>query len=372
MRIDSRKTSLSSIQLDPLSPQQKEELFEQVFEGFADKIDSDKLLEIFSKLRSTLENYIKEYYEAWNKFSEMTNIQKFKEDLKAASGKGYYSEKKVTDMFNAQEIKDGKIVEKFLRVLEKGFLILERLRELLTEQTITTEFTLKNTTGSKIYRVPKSQITYKLGLSAYGASGKNFVSLAYNVQVSDTIKKLETEIKGTEVIGTNIYKTIMSAKSKYLEDKSKKTHKTYTPHFDHKDAEIFNLLSQRKLKQIKWTTYKTLRALMGGASAGSEEDERKGNKVTSMQAGDVGLIQDKLIQSGVNQVNFGRQTLIIGHIEKLYRALLDLESNKNNSSIKETLLELFTVQNKSAIHDAITEEANNAAIKVIESIFKNF
>jgi hypothetical protein len=53
----------------------------------------------------------------------------------------------------------------------------------LPDHQIQTEFTIKDRSGS-VYRVNKHNVPYKLVLSTYGASGKNFVSLAYSFNVT--------------------------------------------------------------------------------------------------------------------------------------------------------------------------------------------
>lgn len=364
------RQSLSTIQLTPLKGKQKEKLLQDVMKGFSEQLSTVELKQLFQDLKLVLKKYIDEYNNNWDKFARMLDVGKFKDDLKIASKNGIYDVQKVQKAFDSKEVSNARTVKQFLRTLEKGFLILEHIRNLLTKQTIETEFTLKNSKGDQIYRVPKSEVPYKLSLSAYGASGNNFISLAYNVQVSNWIKQASEEVKNsTSITGSGVYQAMMDAKKVYLKWKSRKTGKTYSPYFDAKDAEIFDLLSKSEVsfKTFNTVRYAQYRATMGGKGS----DKGGGSKVSAMQAGDVGLIQDKLIQAGTNKVNFGRQTLIIRHFEELYQAIEQLKPDSDDlTPIKEKLLELFTVQNKSAISDAITEATNAAAIEVINALFE--
>jgi ADP-dependent phosphofructokinase/glucokinase len=54
-------------------------------------------------------------------------------------------------------------------------------------------------------------VSYKLVLSTFGASGNNFVSLAYDVNIDATIKLLQSSIESerNKVTGTDIYARIM-------------------------------------------------------------------------------------------------------------------------------------------------------------------
>ena len=93
---------------------------------------------------------------------------------------------------------------------------------------------------------------------------------------------------------------------------------------------------------------------------------RGGYRTSQTQLGDVGLIQDKLVNQQTNQVNFARQTLIRGRFADLNKALITM----NNSEIKNTFLRLFT-EKQSRVGDNVSRMVNREATKMIREIFKD-
>ena len=261
-------------------------------------------------------------------------------------------------------------VQNFIRTLEKGNLLLDYIRMMLTGQAIETYFTIKGS-DDEIFYTDKSNVNYKLVLSTYGASGNNFVSLAYEVDVKATIAQLKNDLNQQtfSIKGTDIYARIMQVKDEYLIDLEQKAaaegkKKKYPRWYDSKDAEIFDLMKQRLesgdikslTKSLTMKTYRNMRRTMGG---------RGGYRTSSTQLGDVGLSQDKLVTEKVNQVNFARQTLIKNRFEDMNKALLSLDKN----TIKQMFLTLFT-EKQSRVDDNISKMANREAQKAIKKLFE--
>ena len=317
------------------------------------------------QLRLVVEAYLKEYDRNWLRFEQSFNL-KNKIQTKAM-------EENLQSAYMKLRNQQGSdlIAKDFIRTLEKGNILLEYIRKVLTGQTIVTNFTVKGT-ENEIYLADKSEVPYKLVLSTYGASGNTFVSLAYDINVSSVIKDFQTGIikDMQKITETDIYSQIMIAKEGYLLDLEQKAaakgeKRNYPRRYDATDAEIFDLLEQRLKggeikslsKALTVSTYRKMRKSMGG---------RGGYRTSQTQLGDVGLIQDKLVNQQTNQVNFARQTLIRGRFADLNKALITM----NNSEIKNTFLRLFT-EKQSRVGDNVSRMVNREATKMIREIFKD-
>lgn len=313
------------------------------------------------QLKITVDAYLKEYDRNWTRFEHSFNLKNRIETREASENlQSAYIRLK-------NQRGNDLIAEDFIRTLEKGNILLEYIRKVLTGQTITTNITVKGS-EDEIYMAEKSEVPYRLVLSTYGASGNNFVSLAYSVDVSAAIKTLQTSIHKDmyKIVGTDIYSRIMEVKDGYLDDlrsKNPKRAKSYVPRFDSTDAEIFDLMAQRLKtgdvnalnRALTVSTYRKMRKEMGG---------RGGYRTSQTQLGDVGLIQDKLVNYQTNQVNFARQTLIRGRFADLHQALMTM----NTSEIKNTFLRLFT-EKQSRVGDNISKMVNREAVKMIREAF---
>lgn len=376
---------LKDIKVDPLSKEAKADLLKQVFKSYAEEtnvLNKDNIIPFLRDFSDIVDAYIKKYQEDWAEFQASFRIDEIQKAVKAASSKtAKASAHRLLDKNQGSKA----IAENFLRTLEAGFLILEHMRTLLTQQKVITEFTLQTSgKNAKTYRVPKSEVEYQLVFSTYGASGNNFVSLAYSTKVSSNIKKLQESLaknsksKFREITDTSIYAWIMSDEIKmpyfrYKKWLHKKNHPdqplpVYKKRFDSTDAEIFNFLTHLmdekpfNLKGLSWKTYRDLRASMGGKGSG-------GPKSTAFQGGDIGLIQDKLIKSGTNQVNYARQTLILDAFEDMSKALHDMIKHEDVLSTKMALLNLFTATKEAAISDKFSRVYNEEAQKAINNLF---
>lgn len=327
------------------------------------EINATNLNLFLLQLQSIVTNYLQEYENNWLRFEQSFNLKNKIETVSQTTNNLNSAYMKLRNQQGSE-----RVAIDFIRTLEKGNYILEYIRQLLTSQTITTNFTIKASDG-EIYYTDKSMTNYQLVLSTFGASGNNFVSLAYDVKINDTITALKSSIDQDiyKITGTDIYARIMEVKDGYLADlkaKYPKKANSYIPRFDSTDAEIFNLLQQR-LKQadisslsraLTVSTYRKMRKEMGG---------RGGYRTTSTQLGDIGLIQDKLVSQKVNQVNFARQTLIHNRFKELQRIL----QTQNMSEIKAGFLRMFT-EKQSRVGDNISKAVNREAVKMIRELFK--
>lgn len=363
MRINSsmKVSNLSNIKVDPLTSVEKQAMLKDSFGELAE-INATNLYLFLSQLQIVVTNYLQEYERNWLRFEQSFNlINKINTISQSDNLHSAYAR-----LRNQQGHE--RIAIDFIRTLEKGSYILEYVRQLLTLQTITTNFTIKASDG-EIYYTDKNMANYQLVLSTFGASGNNFVSLAYDVNIDSTIETLKSSIEQNlyKITGTDIYMRIMEVKDGYLADlkaRHPERAKSYIPRFDSTDAEIFNLLQQRLKnadvsslnRALTISTYRKMRKTMGG---------RGGYRTTSTQLGDVGLIQDKLISQKTKQVNFARQTLIYNRFKELQRIL----QTQNMNEIKAGFLRMFT-ERQSRVGDNISKAVNREAVKMIRELFE--
>lgn len=351
---------ISEIQVQPLTKGEIDKIIKESF-GEISEINSNNILLFLQQLKIVIDNYLIEYDKNWARFELSFHIK----NRILSKSDGEKTSSAYIKLKNQQG--DELIAKDFIRTLEKGNILLEYIRQVLTNQIITTNFTIKGS-ENEIYFSEKSNIPYTLVLSTYGSSGNNFFSLAYNIDVNNAIKSLQENIEQEQykVTGTDVYSRIMQVKDGYLEvlkKKNPKKAKSYVPRYDSTDAEIFNLMNQRLKngdlnelnKALTVAAYTRMRREMGG---------RGGYRTSQTQLGDVGLIQDKMISQRINQVNFARQTLIRNRFSDLEKAL----SSMNNREIKNTFLKLFT-EKQSRINDNISKMANREAVKNIKELF---
>lgn len=360
IKMNVQTPKLDNITVDPLTPSEKATMLKEAFGGISE-LNASNLALFLQQLSILTSNYLSEYEKNWSRFEKSFNlintINNIPQDANLNSAYMRLRNQQGSEL----------IAIDFIRTLEKGNYLLEYIRQLLTTQTIVTNFTVKS--DSDIYYTDKSQVSYKLVLSTFGASGNNFVSLAYDVNIDATIKLLQSSIEAerNKVTGTDIYTRIMQVKEGYLADlrvKYPERAKSYIPRYDSTDAEIFDLLQQRLRNSdisslthaLTVSTYRKMRKEMGG---------RGGYRTSSTQLGDVGLIQDKMVSQATNRVNFARQTLIYNRFKELDLIL----KTANRMEIKNAFLRMFT-EKQSRVGDNISRAANKEAIKVIKQLFK--
>ena len=253
-----------------------------------------------------------------------------------------------------------KSVEEFIRVLEKGKIVLEYIRQFLTGQKIKTEFILR-TSDNNIISTNSDNVSYSYVLSTYGASGNNYVSLAYHLDstIGQTISNLR-EDRNKKII--NIANKIGKKEVDYnvIQQKmlavKEKIYKTV--YFDSKDAEIFYKLlnTPSTIKNLTPTIYKKYRSQMGGGG---------GIKTTALQAGDIGDTQIKLFSN--RTVNVMRQTMIIDTFKKLDQELIIRDKKR----FKDFLYQNFTSKNKNtdfSIDKAFSTEARKGIDQIVKQL----
>lgn len=353
---------MQEVSVSPLTDFEKQGIVKSSF-GELSEISSSNILDFLKSLQIVVKNYLKEYEENWAIFNAAFNLSNKINTIQ----KGDNLNSAYAKLRNQQGPQIA--VENFIKTLEKGVFLLEYIRNILTNQTIETNFTVKGSDG-EIYLIDKKNVSYKLVLSTFGSSGNNFVSLAYDIDIKETINSLkqslsEEEFKNKFIIrDSDIYKRIMEVKDQYLEElKEQHPERTYIPRYDSTDAEIFNLMKQRLENQdiislnkaLTKNTYRKMRKTMGG---------RGGYRTTATQLGDVGLIQDKLVTQQQNRVNFARQTLVYNRFKSLEIAL----NSQDINSIKNTFLKIFT-EKQSRVGDSISKMVNKEATELIKSLF---
>ena len=256
----------------------------------------------------------------------------------------------------------------FIKCLELGRNILTRIREIITQQKIETMITVQ--TSDSLYRIPESVLqgnqALQTVLSVYGANKNSIFSLAYKIdkKALSGIANLQEYLIQEGKAGTggdDIYKSIWKAKLLYLEYLSKKKKRRYTPVFNSKDAEIYNLMQTLQIQDSSWLTrmrYGQLRASMGGGG---------GYRTSQIQLGDVGLVQDKMIGKNTDQVNLTSFGFIYNNIDTLSQTIK--KCSNDPQKFLQGLLHQFT-EKKHLIQDKISYMANEEAKKNIRSLFQ--
>lgn len=362
IKVNVQTPKLDNITVDPLAPSEKAAMLREAFGGISE-LSASNLALFLQQLSILTSNYLAEYEKNWSRFEKSFNLMNTINNIPQNTN--------LNSAYMRLRNQQGNelIAIDFIRTLEKGNYLLEYIRQLLTTQTIATNFTVKS--DSDIYYADKSQVSYKLVLSTFGASGNNFVSLAYDVNIDATIKLLQSSIESerNKVTGTDIYTRIMQVKDGYLIDLERKAAargqtKDYPRRYDATDAEIFDLMKQRLENSdisslshaLTVSTYRKMRKEMGG---------RGGYRTSSTQLGDVGLIQDKMVSQAINRVNFARQTLIYNRFKELDLIL----KSANMTQIKNAFLRMFT-EKQQRVGDNISRAANKEAINIIKSLFR--
>lgn len=268
----------------------------------------------------------------------------------------------------------------FLKVMIEGKVVLEYLREYLTNTHIKTEFYLR-TSENNIISTDSNNLSYSYCLSTYGGSGKNYVSLAYSLDqsigqaITDLRKSgLSTEIvnkkRNSESEKDEIFKIKALEKIENVKKflvKEKKEY-AYVKNFDSKDAEIVqkliatpSLIPRLGQPQAEYgreftTLYQYYRSKMGGGG---------GIKTTALQSGDIGDTQVKLFSNN-RVVNVMRQTMIRKTFKDLQENLQITDINK----FKEFLYKEFTSRSKKT--DAKMDQAfQKESRKGIDEILKH-
>lgn len=349
---------LNKITVPPLTKQQKANIVKTLRKAAVD-LHGGQLQQYFIALSKVILNYMNDYNRVWAPFHalekkgsvigrelEMGQMKMTARALSSEQKKAlehWYSQAKWLD----ESITATKVQE-LIYVLQRGLYILQYIQQQFTGQQIDTIFHVKH--EGKIIAVSEENLPMSIILSTYGASGENYVSLAYQLEgdITKLIQELEKTKKATVISGDQYWNVIWEAKEA-LGWSNK--------YYDSKDAEIYQLISSNETEFMNFNVnrYRELRDITGAGSGAK----------TQLQGGDIANKQMKLITS---QVNFARQTLIQKNLLLLYNSL----QSGNINSIKETMLNMFTSYGSTQIYSDTDQGYNQAAQEAISAIFQNF
>lgn len=331
---------------DLLSEKDKKKIQNMLLQGASQENAEDFRIFLLN-LKDMTVKYLTEYKRAWAYFNNSFEIEKTVEKNKPIDDSldKDEKEKQMMKAYRSWSNQQGKVAaaKRFAKVLLKGQYILELIRESLTGQTLETVFYIKDSKNN-VKKVDKAQISPKIVFSTFGASGNNFVSLAYHLPdtVLKTYNQIEEDSNNLDY-QNEIHTKIMNLKPAYLNRKYGNEH-NYISRFDSKDAEIMEMYLQNKdsmlLNSLDVERYDLLRQSVGGGG---------GQRSTMLQSGDIGLTQVKMFGSN-RDVNFLRQTLVYKSFSDIANALNDL-SNINTQRLEEVFLKMFTNKYKSTTND---------------------
>ena len=267
---------------------------------------------------------------------------------------------------NRSKFQNSKVAtQELIKTMEKGHSLLLQIREQLTNQKIVTKFIVQ--TDEKIYQIDESKVDTNLVLSAFGGGTvSNPFSLAYSLN-AEMLKLQGLLTKENEITNADILQQIWAVKPEYLERKkqewaAKGKKREYTPFFNSKDAEIYELYQQQKdLPPLTVDYYAQLRAGMGGGGGYATPFYKLGD-IASTQVKFFNLKKD----SQESVANFARFSLLRDKLRQLEEILYLTDPQK----LCQELIQFFTErpENISDINQ-ITTEFNEAARKAIEQLF---
>ena len=327
----------------------------------------ENVLDSFQFLQKAINKYLEQFSLYYRNFLIKNSIYKKVQSYTLQTNHGPQNKSVPLNIRKKDYSQNKKATQEFINILFIGRNLLNQIREVITRQTIETMITIQTSNG--LYRIPESVLQGKnainITLSTYGASKNSIFSLAYSIdkQIITNDQSLKKYLiqQGEESQGDSIYEQIWQTKELYLEQKTMLTGRKYKPVFNSKDAEIYNLMQAQNLIHSKWLTvkrYAQLRASMGGGG---------GYRTSSMKLGDVGLIQDKMIGKGTNQVNFASFGIIYNNLVELKTLISSVGNNKQ--ALIQGLIHQFT-EKRSLINDAVSYQANEEARKNIKNLFK--
>lgn len=326
-------------------------------EAFAAQ-SSEELIFKFRIIAELLNQYLQEFDKCYNDFIRYNKLSQQIRDKQ-----NFINKSGQAKMFPLQDIKISelttKTTQRFISIFQQGRKILNSMRQLITGQTIQTEVTI--IAGNNVYRVPLATLEEKnlvqTVLSTYGGRFTSVFSLAYEVDLTNAENLLKDYLIGNlkdQTQGTEIFQRLWQAKLGYLEGLTKKTGRKYNPIFNNKDAEIYDQLLLEKATTITVKRYAALRRQKG-----------RGNPTSSLRFGDVGLIQDKLVTSKTNQVNYTSFSLVRKNLQTLANQFNEVNSPEQ---IKNILIQTFTIElNK--VGSRMERPMARAAIAAIEQKF---
>lgn len=308
------------------------------------------ILSISTTLLPEIQIYRSKFNSAFLNFVDETEKTGLRDAIKEDREKG------VEIKLYAENIK-GKKANELASVMMEGLMLLNRVRSVLTGTTISTQFYHASDDGRM---VPVNIANLKPVLSLYSASGtlSNPVNLAFEAEgeITELVDSLEENSKED---GIQHYLKIMDrAKDLYVDQlNSNSKTKRYTKFWDSTDAEILELLIQRKAKTLAIHHYTSYRRHMGN----------KGKQTTLLQMGDIGAIQVKYFGKKQKQVNVLRFSMLRNTLFKLEQAF----SQQNLTLQKQQLKDIF-LPKTSELHDEFSRELNRDAVEYFNSLFSKF
>ena len=358
--------NLSNKNINPnLSPSQLMAITDQVLEKLGQST-AEQICQNFLQLSTQIDLYLDQFDKSYQNFIKDNHMKRTLDNYQLQIKHGPQDKPVPVPKLQKNKYQNNrKSTQEFIQIFQYGRKILSKVREAITNQSISTEVTIVTSKGT--YRIPEPVLqgtgAVKTVLSTFGANQNSFFSLAYEIDLQNQklINILQDYlIKETGKTGDDIYEAIWHAKELYLIYLSMKNDKkTYKPVFNSKDAEIYNLM-YRNNYSADWLTrekYQSLRKIMGGGG---------GYRTSSIKMGDVGLIQDKLITERQNQVNFASFGLVRNNLQKLSTMI---KSTKNNpQQLAQELIHQFT-EKRSLVNDNITYQANEEAKLNIMKLF---
>ena len=331
-----------------------------------------KILNMLKIIEQLSQSYVVRFDNAWNKFLSQNHIIKAIRTLPTSSNYQNKEDGQQRQVIERERYRNNKQATlELIAVLEEGRQLLQLIRQNLTGQTLATEITYIDKNSGDIYRIPQNLVSDYLTpvLTTYNAGVQtNPLNLAYEInniiQFQKTLQEYGTKLNSAE---NDIYNQIWEIKEPYLikykhfsadQARQKKI-------FNSKDAEIYDLMSQKELQSpgstkgwLNVEQYAKLRATLGGGG---------GLATTQLQSGDIGLIQDKLLASNQMQVNVTRYSMI----KLKFSDIIKLLQTQNINTIKEGLQKIFLINEQKNLNE-ITVQTNKTATKFFNDLFKEF
>lgn len=315
--------------------------------------------QVINPLRAQVSKYRASFNEDFNQWAIENNVlEKMRQSLDPGQDRGV----KIEGLQRGSYKNNKKATQNLMLTMLKGHQLMLDIREVFTNQIITTKFIVQTDDEKSFYEIDESKLDAKsLTLSAYGGGTvSNPFSLAYELS-KDMLSAAHELNDNTNISGSAIIQQIMEVKDSYLK-KKKEDHpeRDYSKkYFDAKDAEIYESYMQSK---------KDIQTLTGDKYYSLRKDMNK-NNIPFYKMGDVGSVQVKFFnlkkESSSTAVNFARFSLLRDRLAQLEQIL----TNTNLNEMKEELVKFFTVENESSIVDAVSQEFNQMAQNNIRKLF---
>ena len=298
-----------------------------------------------------IQKFKNKFNNAYISFANSTKLDNLKEAIKPDFKRGIKVDLKTK---HVQTIEANSLAA----IMLEGLNLLNEIRSMLTGTTIATHFYYKRADG-KITPIKISDL--KPILSLYGASGtlSNPVSLAFQMEgeiidLSGEIQNVKNNEKGID----HYLQILDRAKDLYVNHlNSQNKKRQYEKYWDNKDAEILELLIQRKAKSLSWKHYKSYRGKMGAS----------GKQTTLLQMGDIGSIQVKYFGQKQKNVNVLRFSMLRNQLTQLENIFLLNDPILQKQQLKEIFL-----PKTSELHDEFSKQLNRDATEYFNNLFSKY